>query len=421
MPATVLGSGNDFVFVGEGPKQRVNTGSSTAWNNTVFDGAGGFDTLSVDESSTKFSYFSLSMSTDGIVTLTSASGGNSKTVSISNFEKISFWDVTMYLGTAGSDSLTGTSSSESLFGFDGNDTIDGGLGTDKMFGGNGNDIYIAGSQSETVSELAKGGKDTVMSNATYSIIDTDGGGANGGNIENLTLIGTANLNATGNDLNNKLVGNSGNNTIKGGLGNDSIDGGAGSDKMNGGGGNDKYVVDSLGDTATELANGGRDLVRSSVSFTLSSNIENLILAGGANIDATGNAAKNSITGNSGNNVITGGGARDVTKGGGGADTFNFDAISDSAGSDHDLIKDFRHKADHIDLSSIDADSGTAGGQSFNFLTTKDAAFTGHAGDLRFVSNGKLTTIEADINGDKAADFVIDLQGIIALDVGDFIL
>ena len=421
MPTTVLGSGNDFVLVGEGPEQRVNTGSSSNWNNTLFDGAGGFDTLTVDESSTKFSYFSLSMATDGIVTLTSASGGNSKTMSISNFEKISFWDVTMYLGTAGNDSLTGTSSSESLFGFDGNDAIDGGLGTDKMFGGNGNDTYTAGSQSETVGERAREGKDTVISSTAYSIVDTDGGGANGGNVENLTLTGSANIDATGNDLTNKLVGNSGINTIKGGLGNDTIDGGAGNDKMNGGGGNDKYVVDSLGDIVTEDANGGKDSVKSSVSFALSSNVENLTLTGGANIDATGNAEKNSITGNSGNNVINGGGGGDVLKGGSGADTFNFDAISDSAGSDHDLIKDFQHNGDHIDLSSIDADSGTAGNQSFNFLTTKDAAFTGQAGDLRFVSNGQLTAIEADINGDKVADFVIDLQGKAALDVGDFIL
>ena len=421
MPTTVLGSGNDFVLVGEGPEQRVNTGSSSNWNNTLFDGAGGFDTLTVDESSTKFSYFSLSMATDGIVTLTSASGGNSKTMSISNFEKISFWDVTMYLGTAGNDSLTGTSSSESLFGFDGNDAIDGGLGTDKMFGGNGNDTYTAGSQSETVGERAREGKDTVISSTAYSIVDTDGGGANGGNVENLTLTGSANIDATGNDLTNKLVGNSGINTIKGGLGNDTIDGGAGNDKMNGGGGNDKYVVDSLGDIVTEDANGGKDSVKSSVSFALSSNVENLTLTGGANIDATGNAEKNSITGNSGNNVINGGGGGDVLKGGSGADTFNFDAISDSAESDHDLIKDFQHNGDHIDLSSIDADSGTAGNQSFNFLTTKDAAFTGQAGDLRFVSNGQLTAIEADINGDKVADFVIDLQGKAALDVGDFIL
>ena len=86
-----------------------------------------------------------------------------------------------------------------------------------------------------------------------------------------------------------------------------------------------------------------------------------------------------------------------------------------------MIKDFTHNTDLIDLSSIDADSGTQGIQSFNFLTAKDAAFTGQTGELRFISNGQLTTIEADIDGDKVADFVIDLQGKIALDVGDFIL
>ena len=64
------------------------------------------------------------------------------------------------------------------------------------------------------------------------------------NVENLTLTGTGNINATGNALANILTGNAGNNTL---------DGGAGTDTMIGGAGNDTYVVDDAGDTVTEDA------------------------------------------------------------------------------------------------------------------------------------------------------------------------
>ena len=49
MATIILGTGNDTVSVGEGPVVKVNTGSNAAWNNQVFDGAAGVDTLSVNE------------------------------------------------------------------------------------------------------------------------------------------------------------------------------------------------------------------------------------------------------------------------------------------------------------------------------------------------------------------------------------
>lgn len=422
MAKVKLGSGNDVVWVGEGPNQRVNNGSTTKWNGTLYDGAGGFDTLTVNESSTKFSYFSVSMSTDGIVTLTSASGSSSKTVSIQNFEKVSFWDVSIYLGGSGNDKVTGGIGNDQLYGFTGDDTLDGGAGTDKMFGGAGDDTFVLASQSEIVSEATGAGKDTVRSSATYSLVDTDGVGVNGGNVENLTLIGASAINGTGNALNNNITGNTGKNILIGGAGNDRLDGSGGADDMRGEDGHDTYVVDNVGDKVTELKKQGTDTVESSVSLTLAVNVEKLVLTGNGDIDAIGNSLKNVIKGNSGDNVLTGGKGRDTLTGSDGSDTFDFNSVKDSvASASHDTITDFTHSIDKIDLSSIDADSVAADVQAFIFLPTLNDAFTGVAGQLRFIKSGANTLVEADTNGDKAADFQIVLTGNIGLTLVDFVI
>ena len=98
----------------------------------------------------------------------------------------------------------------------------------------------------------------------------------------------------------------------------------GGDYMVGGSGNDTYVVDNFGDFVVEGINGGTDLVKSSVSFSLAfDNVENLTLTGSANIDGTGSSAANLMTGNAGNNSLTGGGeGNDILNGGAGIDIVN---------------------------------------------------------------------------------------------------
>jgi Ca2+-binding RTX toxin-like protein len=97
----------------------------------------------------------------------------------------------------------------------------------------------------------------------------------------------------------------GNDTVNGLAGNDTLDGGTGADRLVGGAGNNSYVVDNQLDTVVEAANAGNDTVLAAISYTLGSNLENLILTGSALIDALGNDLDNLLYGNAGNNTING--------------------------------------------------------------------------------------------------------------------
>ena len=224
------------------------------------------------------------------------------------------------IGTAGNDVLTGGRGDDTLTGLAGNDTLrgrqgqdllDGGIGTDTMQGGTGNDTYVVDVTGDVVTENVNEGVDTVQSNVTWTL---------GANVENLTLTGTAAISGTGNALHNIITGNGANNTLSGGAGNDRLDGALGSDTMIGGTGDDTYVVNQAGDAITESLNQGTDTVESAITFTLGSNVENLLLTGTGNINGTGSSANNVLVGNSGNNTLDSGSGNDTADGGEGNDT-----------------------------------------------------------------------------------------------------
>ncbi|PHM10790.1 cadherin-like domain-containing protein, partial [Nostoc sp. 'Peltigera malacea cyanobiont' DB3992] len=154
---------------------------------------------------------------------------------------------------------------------------------------------------------------------TYSI--SDGHGGNSTATVNLTInqynvingtLGADNLNGTVNiDVisglqgNDTLQGLGDNDTLDGGDGNDSLDGGAGVDNLIGGKGNDTCIVDNLNDIIIEGLNAGTDLVKSSVSWVLGNNLENLTLTGSGAINGTGNSFNNILIGNTGANILSG--------------------------------------------------------------------------------------------------------------------
>jgi Ca2+-binding RTX toxin-like protein len=220
--------------------------------------------------------------------------------------------------------LQGNDGQDTLYGGSGFDTLDGGSVVDLMDGGMGSDLYVVDNIYDVVRETSNADTyfkftDSVHASISYTLT---------ANIENLTLAGTAALNGTGNDLSNLLTGNTGANILSGGAGDDILDGSAGADTLIGGVGYDRYIVDNVGDVVLEDADAGIDDVQSSVSYTLSANVENLTLTGTAALNGTGNALANILTGNNANNVLNGGTGADSLIGGLGNDVYVVDDAGD---------------------------------------------------------------------------------------------
>ena len=201
----------------------------------------------------------------------------------------------------------GNSDANVLVGNAGNNILNGEGGADAMIGGAGNDIYFVDNAGDFVFENAGEGTDAVFSTAHFRLSE---------NVETLVLQGSADLQGYGNSDANKIYGNTGSNLLNG-------EGGA--DIMLGGAGNDVYFVDNIGDRVIENLNDGTDAVFSTIDYTLTANVETLVLQGSDNLSGAGNASSNSIHGNAGDNQLNGGAGADVLIGNAGDDTFVFNA------------------------------------------------------------------------------------------------
>ena len=360
--------------------------------------------------------------------------------------------------------LTGTNAAEGIgnalnnmiIGNDGANYLQGLGGDDLLSGGGGSDILDGGTGNDTASyEAAAAG--VIVNLAVSGAQDTGGAGTDSlTNIENLIgsgysdyLAGNAGSNVLDGGIGNDfLYGRAGNDTLIGGAGDDQLFGGLGHDVMSGGDGNDIYYVDSSADQVIEGAGAtGYDMVFATATFSLGVGVETLTLQGSTDIDGTGNGLANLLVGNSGtnhliglggadainglegddtlqggdgNDVLNGGAGQDQLIGGPGMDTFVFHAgDTGSTTASCDMIQDFTYgwgaahaPIDNIDLQAIDANANTSGDQAFSFIGTSD--FHNVAGELRYEVIGSNTYIEGDTNGDGVTDFMIGLEGVLAM-------
>ncbi|WP_218950896.1 beta strand repeat-containing protein [Pseudomonas bijieensis] len=421
--AHLNGTGNALnnVLTGNAGNNVLNGG---AGRDTLIGGAGN-DTYVLDRADELvLVQETVNQGSDGlIVTYAASSSSSVVNLGLSNLRNVenvvlSGTGAFTVVGNDLNNSLVGNASVNNLQGGAGNDVLDGGAGADTLIGGIGNDTYVVDNLKDILSETSTlvGEIDTVRSSLNWSL---------GANLENLTLIGSANLNGSGNALNNVLIGNAGNNVLSGGAGNDTLDGSSGIDTLVGGTGNDTYVVDNLSDVISETSTlaGEIDTVRSSVGWILGANLENLTLTGtafigignGLNNVLIGNAGRNVLDGGAGNDILSGGQGTDSLTGGDGSDRFVFNTLSDlGIGSTRDTISDFSSlQGDKLDLSKIDANLLTTFVDTFSFIDSND--FTA-AGQLRFVDQ----VLYGNVNGDLGADFEIQLVGVNTLTANDLI-
>jgi Ca2+-binding RTX toxin-like protein len=353
--AITSGTGNELNNALTG-NSAANTLSGGAGNDTLNGGAGA-DTLNGGLGNDSYTVDNV-----GDVIVESADEGtdivnSSVTHSLAaNVENLTLTGAAVINGTGNTfdNVLTGNSATNVLTGGAGNDVLNGAAGADTLIGGAGNDTYTADNIGDVTVENAGEGTDLVNSAVAYTL---------GANLENLTLTGAAVINGTGNTLDNVLTGNSAANLLTGLGGNDWLDGGAGNDTLVGGIGDDTYVVAQAADVATENANEGTDTVRSSVTWTLGANLENLLLTSG-NISGTGNTLDNLITGSTGNNTLTGNAGNDTLDGNAGTDILIGGTGSDTylfgAGYGSDTIRENDATAGNADL--VQVLSGTSADQ-----------------------------------------------------------
>jgi Ca2+-binding RTX toxin-like protein len=262
---------------------------------------------------------------------------------------------------------TGNNLNNQITGNTGANVLDGAGGSDTMTGGLGDDTYVVDSTADVVVEAVDAGDDTILSAVTYTA---------SANVETLTLIGAAAVNATGNALDNVLHGNSaanilsgldgadvlsggdGTDTLLGGIGNDVLYGGSGNDTIDGGADIDTVnyrrvagdVSVNLGLIAAQQTGAGNDTI---------TGVENVVGSGTGSDTLTGDGNANRLTGLGGNDVLNGGGGSDVLLGGEGGDTLSGGSGDDriDGGSNFDTVSYLAVLANiTVDLSQLGAQS-----------------------------------------------------------------
>ena len=374
-------------------------------------------------------------------------------------------------GAGGDDWLDGGRGDDILRGGDGNDVFVIGTGVDHFDGGAGVDniqVDLSSFQDDqfTLSFDMRTGEITNSLGVGEDTLE---------NIENVLLFGDRKIDTQilGDNQANNFSTSNGNDVLNGAGGIDTLDGGRGDDILRGGKGNDNLIIGTGADHFDGGAGIDSIFVRLSSfqddQFTMSvnmrsgeitnslgvgedtiENVERVLLFGNTKIDTEflGDFKKNEFIASNGNDVLNGAGGNDrlwggqgndILKGGSGQDflvgdlgkdvmtggrgfdefVFRSHVASGIRTNERDVITDFSTSDEEkINLSQIDAKTGRLN-QAFDFIG--ETAFSGSKGELRYEKKANKTIIEADRNGDRVADFAIEISKVMDLQEGDFIL
>jgi Ca2+-binding RTX toxin-like protein len=290
-----------------------------------------------------------------------------------------------HIGTAGDDVMIGGTGEDVLSGLDGDDVILGNDGADTLKAGTGDDLVKAGAGDDVV--FGNDGNDDLFGGTGRDLLTGDAG-------------------------HDRLFGDAGDDAIEGGTGDDTVYGGAGNDRVIAtvGDGDDTYFGDTEEDT----------LDYSAIAASITADLGNGIGQHGSVTSGQSGSDKvfgfEDFIGGSGNDTIVASSVANVLDGGGGNDTFVFGSAGDANG---DTIKGFQ-PGDKIDLSAIDANTGTSGTQSFVLFAGNVFTSAGQVIVTHEIRDGLEHTIVAgNTNNDTVADFKIDIAGNHALTSADF--
>ena len=290
----------------------------------------------------------------------------------------------------------------------GADTIRTGFGADTISAGGGDDRITVRGGIDMVHGEAGDDRLTIDYSASVTVVTmtapTDSVAGQSGSIADLggnsaSFDGIETFVITGGAAGDRIVAGSGNDTVDGGAGDDVLAGGGGADLLTGGTGADTFrydsalessssnndvilgfergadridlstvsgsyvnlVYDDFGGTGVYFANlapgvaagavyAGGEVALGDVLTQAGATFILTAAAGGSTL--IGGGASDGLIGGLSADVLIGGGGGDNLTGGGGADVFRYQAVSDSTPSVSDVITDFEHGVDKIDLSGI---------------------------------------------------------------------
>lgn len=399
--ALIGGTGNDTLYGFNGNDTlTAGSGNQTLYgesaNNLLTAGAGNDTLISAGNSTlvggTGDTTFVVQNNTD--VIQAQLTGSNTNTVKSSvNFV---LPDNVQNLTLLGKNALTGTGNTlaNTITANSGNDVLIAGSGIATLVGGTGNDTFIINNAADVVQAQSTGTNvNTVLSSVSYVLPD---------NVQNLTLTGTADLTATGNNLNNVITANGGNDTLIAGSGNDELIGGFGNDWLISGSGTDTlvggigqttFLINNSRDVITQQPNNSSSSVMASVNYVLPQNVNTLTLTGNANLTAIGNNENDVITGNAGNDTLVAGSGNDTLIAGSGIAT-----MIGGIGNNTFIVN---NAADVVQAQSTGTNINTIQSSvSYSLINTKNVqnlTLTGNA-NLTATGTSSSTTITAN-NGD----------------------